>query len=102
MANVLNGNTFFIDTAHSSAVDDLDRKQVLVTGIVVTATGANGRIVLGDKASNSPPKLDLRVADSGTTQSFIFRDSIVLFPNGIQVITLTNAVATVIIKSPGA
>lgn len=98
MANILNGNTFYIDTAGS---EDLVRKQALVAYIVVTATGANARIVLNDVGTNPVVKLDLRVATAGTTEIFRFEEKPLLFPNGIRVSTLTNAVATLVISNPG-
>lgn len=102
MANLLNGNTFYIDTAFASTVDDLVRSQALAAYIVVTATAASGRIVLGDVGANSSQiKLDLRVETSGHTEIFRFPENPVLFPNGIRVISLTNAVASIIIKNPG-
>lgn len=100
--NQLNGNTFYIDTAFSSSADDLVRSQTLVAYITVTATGANAILTLSDVGANSTQtKLNLRVAASGTTQLFRFPEYPVLFPNGIRVMTLTNAIATVIIKNPG-
>lgn len=101
MANVLNGNSFYVDTAFTNSADDLVKKQALVVYIAVTATAANGRIVLGDVAASPDLKIDLRVATSGTTQLFSFVDNPVIFPNGIRVITLTNAVATVVLRNPG-
>jgi hypothetical protein len=92
MANVLNGNTWFADTVHSNDADDLVRKQTLVTYIIVTTTGANARIVLGDSSGNTATKLDLRVSESGVSKLFRFDGNPVLFPNGIRVLTLTNAV----------
>jgi len=101
MANVLNNNTFYIDTAFSSSSDDLVRKNALVAYILVTATAANGRIVLSDVASSPDLKLDLRVATSGASQEFIFVDNPVVFPNGIRVSVLTNAIATIVLRNPG-
>lgn len=101
MANTLNGNTFYIDTQHSQDSDALDRKQTLVTYITVTATGANGRIVLGDRTAAASAKIDLRILASGESENFFYDMNPILFPNGIQAILVSNAVATVVIKSPG-
>lgn len=101
MANTFNGNTFYVDSAHSSSADDLLRKGVLVAYVNVTATAANGRIVLGDVGNDPQKKLDLRVAVSGDSQLFRFDANPVLFPNGIQVITLANAIATIVLRNPG-
>lgn len=99
--NVLNGNTWYVDTAHVSNSDDLVRKQALVVYIIVTATASNGRIVLGDVGANPDIKLDLRVATSGESRIFSFPEKPINFPNGIRAITVTNAVATVIVSNPG-
>ena len=102
MANTLNGNTFYVDSAFSTSADDLARSQALVAYVTVTSTSANGRIVLGDVGANSSQlKLDLRVEVSGHSEIFRFAENPILFPNGIRVISLTNAIATVIIKNPG-
>ena len=101
MANVQNGNSFYIDTAHVTDGDDLTRKNVLVAYVTVTATAANGRIVLGDAGNDPQTKLDLRVVTSGASQVFRYDQAILIFPNGIRVMTLTNAVATVIFKNAG-
>lgn len=101
MANVLNGNTFFVDTQYNTSADDLVRKNTLVTHIIIRATAANGRIVLTDVASNPAIKLDLEVKDAGDTKQFDFEESPVLFPNGIRAQTLSNAKVTVVIRSPG-
>jgi len=97
MANLLNGNTFYID----STSPDLERKQALVVYIALTATASNAIMVLSDVGAAPQKKLELRVAGAGTTQLFRFTDSPVLFPNGISVTTLTNAVATLVIKNSG-
>lgn len=101
MANVLNGNSFYVDTAFTNAADDLVRKQALVVYVVVTATAANGRIVLSDVGNNPDLKLDLRVPSANSTQPFVFVDNPVIFPNGIRISTLTNAVATIVLRNPG-
>lgn len=102
MANNLNGNSFYVDSAYSTSADDLVRSQALVAYVLVTATAANGRIVLGDVGANSSQiKLDLRVETSGHSEPFRFAENPILFPNGIRVISITNAVATIIIKNSG-
>lgn len=101
MANIQNGNSFYIDTAHVTDADDLTRKNVLVAYVVVTATAANGRIVLGDAGTDPQTKLDLRVAALGTSQLFRYDAAPIIFPNGIRVMTVSNAVATVVFKNAG-
>jgi hypothetical protein len=101
MANVLSGNTFYIDSQHAAPSDALDRKQVIVTHIIVTSTASSGRIVLVDNNNSADIKLDLRLKDGGESKHFDFEESPVLFPNGIKVPVLANAIATLIIRSPG-
>jgi hypothetical protein len=98
LANTRNGNTWYVDTQHSASSDSLAVKGIRVLGVVVTATAANGRIVLSDEQGTPPTKLDLRVATSGDSKHFDFCESPVAFPNGIRPVTLTNAVVTVIIE----
>lgn len=103
MANQLNGTTFYVDSAHGSTTsDDFVKKQCLVSWIIVTATAANARIVLGDVGDNAPVKLDLRVPTNGVSQLFHFRGLNVLFPNGVKVLTLTNAIATIGLTNSGS
>lgn len=100
--NTLNGNSFYIDTAFVSSSDDLVRSQVLVAYILVTSTAANGIITLGDVgASSTFKKLEIRIPEAGKTELLRFAENPILFPSGIRVLSLTNTVATVIIKNPG-
>lgn len=94
MANVLSGNTWYIDTAHSSANDDLSGSY-FVYYVVVTATSSSAVLELGDATTNDT-KLKIHVASAGTPETFDFSAFPVRFPNGIKVKTLTNAVATLV------
>lgn len=99
--NLLNGNSFYIDTVYSTSDHDLARKSTLVAYVTITATSANAILVLGDIQASAQNKLELRVAAAGTTEQFSFEQTPVLFPNGIRVLTLTNCTATCIIKNVG-
>lgn len=101
MANIQNGNTFYIDTQSAADSDDLQKQPAIVTQIIITATGANGRVVLADLGNNPAKKLDLRVVVSGETQHYFFDTSPVVFPSGIKALILTNAIVTVVLKGPG-
>lgn len=102
MANIRNGNTFYIDTQSSSDADNLIEKQLLVVYILVTATASNGRIVLADTANGTAQnKVDLRVPVAHTTVQFSFETNPLLFPNGLKPEVLSNAVVTVCIKKAG-
>lgn len=98
MANVRSANSFYIDTQSSGASDNLEVKGVAIFYIAITATSANGRLVLQDTATVPVNKVDLRVPTSGNTEIFEFDMNPILFPNGIKPSTLTNAIATVIFK----
>ncbi len=94
MANTLTGNIWYVDTAYSGASDDLTMN-VIMAGAVVTATAANGRLVLIDPKTLAV-KFDLRVATSGESQHFDFSFAPCACPNGLRALTLTNAVASII------
>ena len=96
MANIRNGNTWYVD-ATGSLGDDRD---VLVAYITVTATASFGRVVLADQVTGSL-KMDLRVATNGDTQLFDFSSKPIRFPNSISVATLTNAIVTLVITNQG-
>jgi hypothetical protein len=97
MANTKNAGSWYVDTQYSSASDDLSAgSSVTVTAIVVSATAANGRIVLADANNAAQTRIDLRVATSGTTELFPLKDTPLNFPSGVRIATLSNCVATVI------
>jgi len=99
MANTRNGNTFYIDTSVETVSTDKNQR---IAYVVLTATAANGRIVLADPSvSGNPPKVDLRVAVSGTTEVFDFSRLPLYFPNGMRVNILTNALATLVMTQSG-
>jgi hypothetical protein len=91
MANVLNGNTLYVDTA-----GDLKTTPTKVYFITVTATAANSILALAD-TSSSVPKIELRVATSGATQLFDFSANPLFFPNGVEATTVTTARATLVL-----
>lgn len=93
MANVRNGNTFYIDST-SPVINSVN---IRVKAILLTATAASGRVVLQDVTTNNI-KADLRVATSGESRLFEFDKNPIVFPNGINPSTVTNAVATLIVE----
>lgn len=97
MANVRSANTWYVDTTYSTIAESLVVKGIRVLGVVVTATAANGTIVLKDEVTAAPIKLDLRVPTSGETRHFDFSNTPIRFPNGIRPV-LTDAVVTVILE----
>ncbi len=96
MANVRNGNTYYIDIASSADSDCLISKNVKVTAIFMTATSAGGILVLKD--TSGAIKGEWRVATSGDCKEFLVGDYSLTFPNGIKAGTVTNCVATLLIE----
>ena len=87
MANIKQGNSHYIDST-----GDLVTTPVKIRRILITATGANANVVLSDP-NGTTRKFDIRVATSGTTGNFQIDT---YFPNGVEVTTLTNAIATIV------
>lgn len=96
MANIESGNSVYIDATGALSAKPNQR----VVQVLLTATAASARIVLTN-GDTTTVKLDLRVATSGETGSFVF-DYPIVFSNGVHVLTLTNAVATLIYTREGS
>lgn len=94
MANTLRGNVWCVDTEYTDSADDLDMK-VILTAVVLSSTDASAQIVLTDPGSDVA-KLDLRIATAGESKIFDFSSNPISFSNGIRVLTLTNATASVL------
>ena len=101
MANVLNGNTFFIDTATGSGGATFDEKNIIVTGLFVTGTGSAAILVLSDASTPVVKKLEIQLPAAIDTKFFPLEEAKILFPNGIDPTTVTNAKATVVFKRQG-
>lgn len=95
MANAVNSNTVYVDSTGDISIGT--DKNIKVSYIVVTATGASAVLVLEDNQTTDVKKLDLRVATDGESKIFDFSSKPLVFPNGINVETLTNAIATLVI-----
>lgn len=91
MANAVQGNTIYIDST-----GDVRTTPTKVYMIVVTATAASCVLALAD-AGSSVAKINLRVVTSGASQLFDFSANPLFFPNGIEVTTITNGVATLVL-----
>lgn len=89
MANSLVGNAHYVDTAAT-----LKTTRVSVKAFILTATAASGLAVIGDQSSNK--MFDIREVTSGETFVLDFGESAINFPNGLKVITLTNAILTIV------
>lgn len=92
MANARNSNTWHID----STGDLTPLVPVTVYYVVLAASSANAHLVLSD-AGASTKKLDVRVATSHESKVFDFSANPIHFPNGIEVTTITNGVATLVL-----
>jgi hypothetical protein len=90
MANVLNGNTVYVDSTGT-----LTSAPTRVHYIILTATGNNSILALQDETT-SANKVNLREVTAGMSQVFDFSANPLYFPTGVKVSTLTNAIVTVI------
>ncbi len=97
MANIRNGNTYYIDTASVT----LDVPMVRVKSITLTATNATNALILGDGDNSYPTKLSL-VGTNGVSLVFDYSLSPIYFANGIRVKTVTACTATVVLEESGA
>lgn len=97
MANTQNGNSLYIDS--TGAVGPT--QNVLVTAITVTPSGGAATAELSDNSSPTVLKFNLQVPSGIETQQYFFEENPVLFPNGVNVTTLTNAIVTVVFKRQG-
>lgn len=96
MASYASSNAIYIDATG----DLLTKKNLKLLSVTVTATSATAVIVLQD-ITNTSFKLDLRVADAGSTQVFDYSTGPMMFPNGFKCLTLTNAIATLVYTTAG-
>ena len=108
MANILNGNTYFIDSASSSGTSGsyYAQKDVLVVGIIFDGTTAGQYITLNDlqqfgdtgAVAAGPGKLRITLDSSKSSVFLRLSDIPLKFPNGIWISHLdAGATATLII-----
>jgi hypothetical protein len=90
MANVLNGNTWHVDTT-----GDLPNSAGKVHYVLCTPTSANMVVILQEQVSGNPTKLHVR---SGSTETVIVSldGNPIFFPTGIKAATITNAEVTIV------
>lgn len=96
MANVRRGNTWNIDSTGELETAN----NVKVVAAIVTPTSAGGYIELSETSASSTKKVRLGGATSGDTLMFDLSDTPMIF-NGLYVLTVTNAVATLILSDKG-
>lgn len=105
MANVLNGNTFYINESSDSGTGEsyIDKKGVKVIGILAFSDATTDTIKIYDKASGSAAagalKLSLDFATAKDEHHFDLSGTPILFPNGIWVALTGSPEITLIIQN---
>ena len=105
MANVRNGNTYYIDTVSSGASTCIESKDIQVVGILYHADTANQHFTLNDLsgtgASAGPIKLKVGNTSAHETVFLDLADCPIRFPNGIWISQLDSGNLTLIISAKG-
>lgn len=99
MANARNGNTYYIDTQFATT-EELAVRNLKLVYVVLTVTGAGGRVVLSD--SSLATKLDLRIATDEQSEMFDFSENPIVFSTSIRPTTLTTAIVTCVFQETRA
>lgn len=106
MANILNGNTYYVTSVSSGAASCLEAKDVQLMAIMYHTDSANQHFVLNDIASiqgtNAPTvgSAKLRSGNSGAHEQYLFdlSNCPIRFPNGIWISLLESGDLTLIVK----
>lgn len=101
MANIRNSNTIYLDTASTGTsagtTGNFDLPNIKVDYIAIRATSANAVLILQDVTTGATKlNYSLQAADESDTIEFVH--SPMVFPNGIAPTTMTNCVATLVVK----
>lgn len=97
MANEFNSNTLYIDTASTAA---LTRKNIRVSYITFTSSGAGDNLILKDTDGSGALKISIKNAVANDTITLSFDENPLVFPNAIYIDTLTSgATATLVLKT---
>ena len=100
MANQRNGNMIYVDTTDSTFSADRVLLSVILLANHATAVGA---VTLQNNSASPTTLMTLQVdPEIEKTKHFNFADSPLLFPDGIKITTLSNAVITLIIDKQRA
>lgn len=110
MANIINGNTFYVDTASSGATAGsfVSEKDVQVLGIIFTSDTTGNQITISDikqmndgaTAGAGAKKLKVTISAADETVFLRLADSPIRFPNGIWIESIdSNSVATILFKN---
>lgn len=109
MANVRNGNTFYVDTASlgATAASFVAEKNILVSQIIFTASAAGDSVVISDldpttSVSAGDLKTEVKSTLADDTLHIDLADANMLFPNGIWISSIdAGANLTLVLKSRG-
>ncbi len=96
MANTSSGNCIYVD-----ATGDVATETTYLVGLLLTPTAASAVLVLKDKTNAGNTKMDFRAATSGESKTWDLSRTPIRFAEGINIGTLTNAVATLITSTNG-
>lgn len=103
MANVRNGNTFFIDTQYSVSTDELAKKGIRLVYLFVSSSSATNQLTLADSLS-AATKINVQninnQGNAGNSVLYDFNNNPMLFPNGIRPTKLQNCNATCVVIDP--
>lgn len=101
MANILNGNTYYVDTVSSSVATALAADDVSLLGIIYHTDSANQHLVLNDiNGQSAAGSLKIQVGNLSAHETVYldFSNNPIRFPKGIWISTLDSGVATLIVK----
>jgi hypothetical protein len=96
MANTVSSSVVYVDATGTIS----DTENVRLMGVIVTSSAAAGQLILKDQTSGDL-KLDVKVKDADDTKQLRFPLAPITFTNGIEVDTVTNVVATLIVRRQG-
>lgn len=106
MANIKNGNTFYVDAASvgGTASSFINIKNIKVSGIILSSGAAGDSVTLNDLDTSGPSAGDLKVTvkvdDLDGTEYVDLSDQPIVFPNGIWVSAIdAGAEATLILRT---
>lgn len=96
MANTNQGNTHYVDSTGTLST----RKNVKLLRLIVTSTSTAASLILQDYDASTPVNmLQVDIAADNTTEHLDFSAAPIIFPNGITAGTVTNCVATLVVRS---
>jgi len=93
MANIRNGNTYYIDSTGAVTTGPNDK----VTAVVLAGTSGNATLSLADNNAGAsyPAKLTIVTPNNSTIH---IKDIAILFPSGVYVSAISGGVATLIVN----